>query len=75
MPYLDPKHCFLFENFDKKVIFFFQRRPYQKGTSIGCWKGMCPLLFRGFEGGGSPLIAKKILDMCQAKNDLRSIVS
>jgi hypothetical protein len=37
--------------------------------------GMCPLLFGGFEGGGIvPLIAKKILDLLEAKNDPRSII-
>jgi hypothetical protein len=35
---------------------------------------MCPLLFGGFEGGEVPLIAKKILDLLEAKNDPRSII-
>jgi hypothetical protein len=35
---------------------------------------MCPLPFWGFEGGGVPLIAKKILDLLEAKNYPKFII-
>jgi hypothetical protein len=41
----------------------FRRRPYQKGPSKGCQKGDVPFSVSGVEGGGSPLITKKILDI------------
>jgi hypothetical protein len=42
---------------------FFGAVPNLKIHQVVARRGMCPLLFWGFEGGGVPLIAKKILDL------------
>jgi hypothetical protein len=63
MPYLGPQHLFLFEKCCLKCDLFFGAAPNQKKHQGVARRGMCPLLFEGFEGGGVPLIAKKILDL------------
>jgi hypothetical protein len=42
---------------------FFGADPNQKIHQGVARRGMCPLLFGGFEGGRVLLIAKKILDL------------
>jgi hypothetical protein len=61
-PYLGPQH-FFFEMFFKKVTIFFGEPPIQKIHQGAARKEMCPVLYGGFGGGGSPLITKKILDL------------
>jgi hypothetical protein len=76
MPYLGPKHCFPFKKFCWKSDHFFGKARIKMMHHRVARRGMCLFLFWGFEGGGAlvPLIAKKILDMWQAKNGLRSIL-
>jgi hypothetical protein len=47
----------------KKVSTFSALPLIQKIHQGVARRGMCPLLFGGFEGGGVPLIAKKILNL------------
>jgi hypothetical protein len=49
-------------DFGKKVTTFSAPIPIKKVHQGVARRGMCALLFREFEGGGS-IIAKKILDM------------
>jgi hypothetical protein len=58
----------------KKVTTFSAEPPNQKIHQGVARRGMCPLLFGGFEEGGVPLIAKKILDLWEAINDPRLII-
>jgi hypothetical protein len=50
-------------NVVKKIDHFFGAVPHPKDAPGDFQKGVCPLLFGGFEGGGVPLIAKKILEL------------
>jgi hypothetical protein len=63
MPYLGPNTVFRLRNVVKKVTIFSAPSPIQMLYQGVATRGMCPLLFEGFEGGGVPLIAKKILGM------------
>jgi hypothetical protein len=50
-----PFNAFFTPTFVVKKVTIFSARPPTKDTSGGCCqKGMCPLLFGGFEWGGSP---------------------
>jgi hypothetical protein len=53
---------------------FFGAAPIKMVHQGVAKRGMCPLLFEGFEGAAIPIIAKNILDISQAKNGLRSIL-
>jgi hypothetical protein len=59
VPHLDPNTYIYLRNIVKKVTTF-SARPPTKRYIRGCPKGNVPHLFGGIEGGGVPLIAKKI---------------